>query len=281
MSDSPSDEEKLEVEENSTRARILGLPQAMVARLTGFDDPKQKWRRWFSEFMGTFLLVAVAAGAGMVNQRFDDSVGRVAAVIAPGLMVMAMIMFMGKVSGAHFNPVVSIAFALRGDFPWHRVPPYVIAQLLGALTAAAFLQVVIDTSAAAGSTYPGAGVSTWSAILMEALLTFGLLSVILGTASGAQNIGIIGALGVGGYIALAGLWASPFTGASMNPFRTLGPDVVAWDFSSFWVYVIGPFMGGLFAVGAAWLLRGPGGGKSGSLTAQGVIHPIIAKPEKE
>jgi aquaporin Z len=281
MSESHSDEEKLEAEEYSARARVFGLPKAMVARLTGFDDPNQKWRRWFSEFMGTFLLVAVAAGAGMVNQRFDDSVGRVAAVIAPGLMVMAMIMFMGKVSGAHFNPVVSIAFALRGDFPWHRVPPYLIAQLLGALTAAAFLQVVIDTSAAAGSTYPGAGVSTWSAILMEALLTFGLLSVILGTASGAQNIGIIGALGVGGYIALAGLWASPFTGASMNPFRTLGPDVVAWDFSSYWVYVIGPLMGGLLAVGAAWLLRGPGGGKSGSLTAQGVIHPIIAKPEKE
>jgi aquaporin Z len=95
------------------------------------------------------------------------------------------------------------------------------------------------------------------------------------------TLATVRALGVGGYIALAGLWASPFTGASMNPFRTLGPDLVAWDFSSYWVYVIGPLMGGLLAVGAAWLLRGPGGGKSGSLTAQGVIHPIIAKPEKE
>jgi len=277
----PPDDDAVAAEDDSAFVRVLGMPAALVARLTGFDDPNQKWRRWFSEFMGTFLLVAVAAGAGMVNQRFDDSIGRVAAVIAPGLMVMAMIMFMGKVSGAHFNPVVSIAFALRGDFPWHRVPPYLIAQLLGALAAAAFLQVVLDTSAAGGSTYPGVGVSIWSAILMEALLTFGLLSVILGTASGAQNIGIIGALGVGGYIALAGLWASPVTGASMNPFRTLGPDVIAWDFSSYWVYVIGPLMGGLLAVGAALLLRGPGGGKSGSLAAQGVIHPIIAKPDKE
>lgn len=281
MSDEQSDADALARVEDSNHSRILGLPQALVASLTGFDDPRRKWRRWFSEFMGTFLLVSVAAGAGMMNERFDGAIGRDAAVIAPGLMVMAMIMFMGKVSGAHFNPVVSIGFALRGDFPWHRVPPYVISQLLGALAAAAFLQVVIDTSAAAGSTYPAPGATAWSAFLMEVMLTFGLISVILGTASGAQNIGIIGALGVGGYIALAGLWASPLSGASMNPFRTLGPDVLSGDYASVWVYIAGPLLGAVLAVGAAWLLRGPGGGKSGSLTAQGVIHPLIARPDKE
>lgn len=281
MTSEQSDDDSLARAEDTNLSRILGLPQALVASLTGFDDPRRKWRRWFSEFMGTFLLVSVAAGAGMMNERFDGAIGRVAAVVAPGLMVMAMIMFMGKVSGAHFNPVVSIGFALRGDFPWHRVPPYVISQLLGALAAAAFLQVVIGTSAAAGSTYPGPSVSAGSAFLLEALLTFGLVSVILGTASGAQNIGIIGALGVGGYIALAGLWASPLSGASMNPFRTLGPDVVSGDYTALWVYFAGPLLGAVLAVGAAWLLRGPGGGKAGSLTAQGVIHPVIARPDKE
>lgn len=267
--------------EEVARSRILGFPQALVASLTGFDDPRHKWRRWFSEFMGTFLLVSVAAGAGMMNVAFDGAIGRDAEVIAPGLIVMAMIMFMGKVSGAHFNPVVSIAFALRGDFPWHRVPPYVISQLMGALAAAFFLQMVIGTSASSGSTYPGVGASATSAFLMETLLTFGLVSVILGTASGAQNIGIIGALGVGGYIALAGLWASPLSGASMNPFRTLGPDVASGNYASLWVYFAGPLLGAVVAVGAAWLLRGAGGGKSGSMAAQGVIHPLISRPEKD
>ena len=97
---------------------------------------------------------------------------------------------------------------------------------------------------------------------MEAVLTLGLVSVILGTASGAQNVGIFGALGVGAYIALAGLWGSPISGASMNPARTFGPDLVGRDFSDYWVYVAGPLTGALLAVGAAWVLRGAGGGRS-------------------
>jgi aquaporin Z len=95
------------------------------------------------------------------------------------------------------------------------------------------------------------------------VLTLGLVSVILGTASGAQNIGIIGAIGVGAYIALAGLWGSPISGASMNPARTFGPNLVATDFTSYWVYVAGPLVGAVLAVGAAWVLRGAGGGRAG------------------
>ena len=98
---------------------------------------------------------------------------------------------------------------------------------------------------------------------MEIVLTFGLVSVILGTASGAQNIGIIGALGVGAYIALAGLWGSPISGASMNPARTFGPDAVGADFHAYWVYVAGPLVGAVVAVGAAFILRGRGGGRAG------------------
>ena len=139
-------------------------------------------------------------------------------------------MFMGKVSGAHLNPAVSIAFWLRGDFPWRRVPGYVVVQLIGASLAALFLHEVIKVSAKFGSNYPASGYSGWQAYLMEALLTLGLVSVILGTASGAQNIGIFGAIGVGAYIALAGLWGSPISGASMNPARTFGPDLVGRDF---------------------------------------------------
>jgi len=169
-----------------------------------------------SEFYGTFLLVLVAAGGGMMSQAFPNTISRSAAVVAPGLMVMGIILFMGKVSGAHLNPAVSVAFALRGDFPWRRVPGYIIVQLMGATVAALFLRLVIGVSAKYGSNYPGEGYGAWQALLMEAVLTLGLVSVILGTASGAQNIGIFGALGVGSYIALAGLWGSPISGTSME-----------------------------------------------------------------
>ena len=167
----------------------------------------------------------------MMGQAFPDTISRTAAVVAPGLMVMAIILFMGKVSGAHLNPAVSIAFALRRDFPWWRVPGYIVVQLGGAALAAWFLQAVVHVSATYGSNYPASGFSNGDAFLMEMVLTFGLVSVILGTASGAQNLGIIGALGVGAYIALAGLWGSPISGASMNPARTFGPDLVGADFT--------------------------------------------------
>lgn len=259
---------------------LSGLPKNVVERITDFDNPKQEWRRLFSEVMGTFLLLLVAAGAGMMNAAFGDPISRTAAVVAPGLMVMAMILFMGRVSGAHFNPAVSLAFALRGDFPWRRVPGYVVAQILGAVLAVLFLQTVIDVSASNGATYPAESASHLAAFLMEVVLTFGLVSVILGTASGAQNIGIIGALGVGGYIALAGLWASPLSGASMNPFRSLAPDLVANDYTAYWVYLAGPLLGAVLAVGAAFMLRGRGGGLAGSQAAQGALFTQPKTPNK-
>ncbi len=257
------------------------LPTSVVERITDFNDPRQGWRRLFSEVMGTFLLVLVAAGGGMMAVAFDGAVSRTAAVVAPGLMVMAMILFMGKVSGAHFNPAVSFAFALRGDFPWRRVPGYIIAQFIGATLAVLFLQAVIHVSASAGATYPAATTTEVSAMWMEMILTFGLISVILGTASGAQNIGIIGALGVGAYIALAGMWASPLSGASMNPIRSLAPDLVANDYQAYWVYLAGPFLGAALAVLAAFILRGRGGGRSGSLAAQGTLHTTPMVPGKD
>jgi aquaporin Z len=115
---------------------------------------------------------------------------------------------------------------------------------------------------------------------MEIILTFGLVNVILGTASGAQNIGIIGALGVGAYIALAGLWGSPISGASMNPARTFGPDLVGGDSHAYWVYIVGPLVGAVVAVGTAFILRGRGGGRAGSGAAQGALQEQIANPDQ-
>ena len=256
------------------------MDRSSVAELTDFDNMAYEGRRWASEAIGTFFLVLVAAGAPMMNEAFDQSVGRVAAVVAPGVMVMAMIMFMGKVSGAHFNPGVTLAFSLRGDFPWRRVPGYLVAQLIGATLAVLVAQAIIGVSGSFGATFPADSSTPMAAFWMELILTFGLLSVILGTASGAQNIGIIGAIGVGGYIALAGLWASPLSGASMNTFRSLGPAIVANDYSSIWVYVAGPLIGAALAVGAAFVLRGAGGGHAGSLAAQGIYAPDVHHPDK-
>ena len=256
------------------------LDRELAEALENFQDASQEWRRLFAELLGTFFLVLVAAGGGMMGQAFPDTISRTSAVVAPGLMVMAVIMFMGKVSGAHLNPAVSVGFALRGDFPWRRVPAYVIVQLIGATLAALFLQAVIDVSAIHGATYPAAGYSALDAFLMESVLTFGLLSVILGTASGAQNVGILGAVGVGAYIALAGMWGSPISGASMNPARTFGPDLLATDFASYWVYVLGPLAGAILAVAGAWVLRGSGGGRAASEAAPGNLSTEIEHPEK-
>jgi aquaporin Z len=254
--------------------------ESLARRIEDFQDPRQEWRRLVSEVLGTFFLVLVAAGGGMMGQAFPGAISRTAAVTAPGLMVLAIILFMGKISGAHLNPAVSFAFALRGDFPWRRVPGYIVAQLVGAALAALFLTYVIDVSATFGSNYPATGFSDLAAVLMETVLTFGLVSVILGTASGAQNLGVIGALGVGAYIALAGLWGSPISGASMNPARTFGPDLVGQDFTGYWVYVVGPIVGAALAVGMAFVLRGPGGGIAGSTAAQGALFTEVERPDQ-
>jgi aquaporin Z len=272
----------MEGQTSSGQSRVLTyFDRQIVEAVANFRDPSQEWRRLFSEMLGTFFLVLVAAGGGMMGQAFPNTISRTAAVVAPGMMVLAIILFMGKVSGAHLNPGVTIAFSLRGDFPWRRVPGYIVVQLIGATLAALFLHAVVNVSATYGSNYPAASYSAGDAFLMEAVLTLGLVSVILGTASGAQNVGLFGAIGVGAYIALAGLWGSPISGASMNPARTFGPDLVGTDFTSYWVYVVGPLVGAVLAVGAAWMLRGPGGGRAGSAAAQGGLFTEFRHPDKD
>src|SRR6266566_1176417 len=249
-----------------------------------FDNPSLEWRRLFSEILGTFLLVLVGAGGGVVNAVSNGQISRAAAVTAPGLMVLAIILFMGGISGAHLNPAVSIAFATRGNFPWLRVPGYIIAQLIGSTLAVLLLRATFGTVGMLGATEPGLGISDWQAVVVEFVLTAGLVSTILGTASKAQNLGPISAFGVGAYIILAGLWSSPISGASMNPARSFGPDLVLWNFSHYWVYVVGPIAGALVAVGIAFILRGRGGGQSGIEAAQGKLDEIVAensiKPDK-
>lgn len=251
--------------------RSLGEPNS-VRREFDFWDDRYEGRRLFSELLGTFMLVTVAVGGGIVNARFGGGAIPLAVrVTAPGLMVAGIIFFMGAVGGAHLNPAVSIAFAARGNFPWKRVPAYIAAQFVGAVLATLMLWGMLGKYGSAGLTLPGHGVSNLTAFLTEMVLTAGLVSVILGTASGAQALGPIAAIGTGSYIILAGMWGALVSGASMNPARSLGPALVLGDWTSWWVYLAGPLAGGLIAVGIAWVLRGKGGGRSGTLAAQGSL----------
>lgn len=246
-----------------------------------FQDPALEGRRMFAEAFGTFFLVLAAAGAPVVNAVSGGKVSLAAQVTAPGLMVMAVILFMGATSGAHLNPAVSIAFAARGDFPWRRVPGYIVAQFVGGSLAALLLLGLFGNVGNLGTTLPGPGITAFQALAIEIVLTLGLVSTILGTASKAQNIGPLAALAVGGYIVLAGLWAAPISGASMNPVRTLAPAIVGGHLTDWWVYLVGPVVGGLLAVGIAHILRGPGGDEPAVLAAQGRLPEILRESAHE
>ena len=240
--------------------------------ISDFDDTAYEWRRLLAEALGTFFLVLVAVAGPMINVRFGGHVIPLSAqVAAPGLMVGASILSMGAVSGAHLNPGVSIAFALRGDFPWRRVPPYVAAQLVGSVLATLLLVALFGGQGTAGLPLPGPGIGEGTAMIWELVLSVGLVTVILGTASGAQNVGPMNAIGVGSYIALAGLIGAPVSGASMNTARSLGPALVLGDTTAWWVYLAGPLAGAVIAAGIGYLLRGSGGGSSGTRAAQGTL----------
>ena len=234
-----------------------------------FLEPAHEWRRLFSEAWGTFLLVVVAAG--VVGTMTGGAITLSMKVAAPGMMVMAIIYFMGAVGGAHLNPAVTLAFAARRNFPWKRVPGYILAQCAGGIAAASFLRVMFGDVGLLGATIPGQGVSDPKALVMEVLLTTGLVSTILGTASGARNIGSNGALAIGGYIALAGLWAAPISGASMNPVRSFAPDLIRGHMSTTWIYVAGPIIGAMIAVGFEWILKG-NPTTAGTSAAQGDLN---------
>lgn len=213
-------------------------------------------RRLFAELLGTFVLTFVAAGGAVIAAVSSNGPSLTAQVVAPALVVLAMIYSLGPISGAHFNPVVTLAFAMRRNFPWGRVPGYCLAQLVGAVLAALLLRILFGTSGTLGATLPHHGAGT--SLVMETVLTFILVTVILATAANYKVVGHNAALAVAATIALDGLFAAPISGSSMNPARSFGPALVGWALGDVWIYVLGPLLGALGAVGVAWFLRGPG-----------------------
>ncbi len=227
----------------------------------GDDSLAAELRRLFAEVVGTFALTLTAAGGEVIGALSRGEVSPGARAVAPGLVVMALIYAIGNVSGAHFNPAVTFAFALRRAFPWKQVPGYWAAQAVGSVAAALLLRALFGVVKDLGATEPHHG--TAAALALETVLTWLLVLVILGTATRHQLIGPHAAVAVGGTIALCGLFAGPVSGASMNPARSLGPAVVAGAPAELWIYLAGPFAGAALAVGTTNVLhrRKPGSEK--------------------
>ncbi|GAC1389935.1 MAG: aquaporin [Vulcanimicrobiaceae bacterium] len=211
-----------------------------------------------AEFVGTFLLTLVAAGADILDHVTPaQTIGHVARYLAPALMVMALIYSLSPISGAHLNPVVTLAFLARRCFPLRRVPGYVAAQLLAAVAAALLLQLLFGGAVEHGVTKPAMGFTNVQAVVLEAILSFILVYTILATSEEEATVGKNAALAVAGVIALCGLAFSPVSGSSMNPARSFGPQLVAGEFSLMWIYFVGPIAGSLLAVLLVEFIHGP------------------------
>ena len=239
----------------------LGPVSAATTATTSSETAEPAlWRRLAGEFVGTFALVAIAAGADAAAALTNGDVTPAARAVAPALTVMALIYAIGDVSGAHFNPAVTAAFAMRRLFPARLVLPYWLAQLTGALVAAGVVRLLLGSAAGAAVSTPKA-VTDGAALAIEIGLTAILVTVILGTADRHRVVGSDAALAVGATIALCGLVALPLEGASMNPARSIGPAVIAGQLQDLWIYVAGPLVGGAAAVLIAFALHGSEAGR--------------------
>ncbi len=203
-------------------------------------------KKYISEFIGTFAMIFCGTGAMTINEITGGEVTHVGIAITWGLIVMAMIYAFGEISGAHFNPAVSIAFAYAKKFSWKEVPKYILAQVLGALIASFLLWFLFPASETLGATIPT--VDVWRAFILEFLLTYFLMLVIINVSTGSKEIGIIAGIAIGGVILLEAMFAGPITKASMNPARSLAPGLVSGNVQHLWLYIIAPILGALVAV---------------------------------
>lgn len=199
------------------------------------------WKKVSAEFIGTFALLFAGCGSIMVNALHDGVIGHLGICAVFGLVVMSMIYAVGHVSGAHFNPAVTVAFAAMGRFSWREVPGYILGQCVAALLACLVLWAVLEPSAAYGATVPS--IETGPAIVLEFLLTFFLMFVIASVATDSRAAGVQAGWAIGGTVMFCALVGGPLTGAAMNPARSLGPAVFSGELSTLWIYCVGPFLG--------------------------------------
>lgn len=211
-------------------------------------------RKLLAEYIGTFALLFAGTGAMVINQESQGVIGHSGIALTWGLIVLAMVYTLGEVSGAHLNSAVTLCFAAAGRFPWREVPGYVLAQVLGGLTASGVLRLLFPTNEFLGATLPAGG---WlQSFVLEGILTFLLAFVILSVSSGAKEKGITAGIVVGSVIGLEAMFAGPICGASMNPVRSLAPALVSGHLEFLWVYLTAPTLGAFFAVPVFRVVRG-------------------------
>jgi len=207
-----------------------------------------------AEAIGTFGLVFAGTGAVIINAETGGVVGHVGIGLTFGLIVMAMIYATGHISGAHFNPAVTLGFAVGRHFPWALVPRYWAAQLAGGLLASLALRAMFGDTANLGATLPYG--SEGQSFVLEAILTFLLMFVIVSVATDTRAVGQSAAIAIGGTIGLEALFAGPISGASMNPARSLAPAIVSGTWEAQWLYVLGPALGAVLGALAYAYIRG-------------------------
>jgi MIP family channel proteins len=210
-------------------------------------------RAHLAEALGTFALVLFGCGAIAVNAE-GGQLGRTGIALAFGLVIAVMIYALGHICGAHFNPAVSIGFAIGRHFPWPRAATYTAAQVVGAILAALVLRLTLGQDADLGVTQPSG--SNLQSLAWEAMLTFALMLVITAVATDTRAVGEAAALAIGGTVALGALVGGPISGASMNPARSLGPALVSGDLTAIWIYLVGPVIGAVTAAIVYRYLRG-------------------------
>lgn len=199
-------------------------------------------------------MVFCGTGAMTINEITGD-VTHVGIAITWGLIVMAMIYAFGDVSGAHFNPAVTIAFAYAKKFKWREVPKYVLVQIAGAIVASSVLALLFPASEYLGGTLPADGFEPWRAFILELLLAFFLMLVIINVSTGAKEIGIMAGIAIGGVVLLEAMFAGPMTKASMNPARSIGPALLSGNRQHQWLYLTAPIMGAILAVMSCKLVK--------------------------
>lgn len=198
-------------------------------------------------------MIFCGTGAMTINEITGGEVTHVGIAITWGLIVMSMIYAFGETSGAHFNPAVTIAFAYAKKFSWKEVPKYIIAQILGAFTASLILLFLFPTSEFLGATIPT--IDVWRAFVLELLLTFFLMVVIINVSTGSKEMGVIAGIAIGAVVLLEAMFAGPITNASMNPARSLAPNIVSGNIQVLWLYIIAPILGALLAVVSCKLIK--------------------------
>ena len=203
-------------------------------------------KNYIAEFIGTFAMVFCGTGAMTINEVTGGDVTHVGIGITWGLIVMAMIYAFGDISGAHFNPAVSIAFAFAKKFSWKEVPTYIFFQVAGAFAASLLLMWLFPKSELLGATIPS--VDVWRAFVLELILTFFLMLVIINVSTGSKEVGMMAGIAIGGVVLLEALFAGPITNASMNPARSLAPNIVSGNIEGIWLYILAPIIGALLAV---------------------------------